>query len=287
VSTYEAPGLAADWLNGWLAAIGVTVAVPGTKLSWTSEAVPHAVFHFGDTVDLPEAIAASLPTEASLQSSVIARTRDGGLDFPRHVSLDAYRQRAVEERRVHSVHLAASVSDLRRDSKLDDLDHGAFDPPAPRGETLWSRALSCVRALPVEGRASVVRQSLAGVARRVQTNGLGFDPRRLPSGVQASGATSKPHVDPVVELLCFAGLALFPTRGDGRLVLQRGWLGRATQRGAFCWIAWTPALDRWSIDALLDRTPRDADVVARFGVVPYRPSGDADTTRAYFGERLS
>ena len=32
---HEAPGLPADWLNGWLAAIGVTVLIPGARLRWT------------------------------------------------------------------------------------------------------------------------------------------------------------------------------------------------------------------------------------------------------------
>lgn len=285
-TAYEAPGLTADWLNGWLAAIGVTVAVPGVKLSWSDDAVPNAVFHLADGVDLPNRIAAWLPTEEALRHAVIARSLPECVEFPRTVSLAAYRQRAVAERRDHSFHVAASVSDLRGDVDLGDLEHGAFDPSAPQGKTLWERAVACARAMPAD-RSHAVRGSLTGQVVRVQANGLGFDPRRLAAGVQATGNAGKVHVDPVVELLCFGALALFPTRGDGRRVVQRGWVDRSTRTGSFRWEAWRPELDRWAIDAFLDlRQPADDDVVARFRVVPYQPSGKADRTRAYFAERL-
>lgn len=94
-------------------------------------------------------------------------------------------------------------------------------------------------------------------------------------------------MDPVVELLCFSALTLFPTRGNGKRVLQRGWSDRATKRGALRWVAWRPPLDCWAIDAFLDLAePDPKDVLGCFGVVPYRPAAVADTTRAYFAERL-
>jgi hypothetical protein len=65
------------------------------------------------------------------------------------------------------------------------------------------------------------------------------------------------YADPVVELLTFAALLLFPVRGNGRRIRQRLWTDNSTRRGAFQWIAWRPALDRWGIDALLDLQPRD------------------------------
>ena len=290
-ATFEAPGLTADWLNGWLAAIGVTVAVPGVALSWSDEGVPFAVFHCDeDEVDLVAAAAEALPRTALLEQSVIARRREELAEFPRNVTLDIYRERAMVERKLRTFELAASVSDLRVDADLDSLDHGPFDPPAPKGETLWSRALKCAREAPEEtgAREEAVRQTLAGVGRRVKANGLGFDPRRLPSSVQGSGAQGDNYADPVVELLCFLGLALFPTRGNGRHIRQRGWRDRATQRGAFQWLAWRPALDRWAIDAILDiAKPTPRDVIARFGLVPYQPTGSSDVTRAYFAERLA
>lgn len=283
----EAQGLTADWLNGWLAAVGAAVVVPGLRVSWSEDVVPWAIFEWDGDGDIVEAIANALPTTTSLDDSVIARTRDGYCDFPRNVALDAYRDRAVLERAGHSGHLAASVSDLRADGDVNNLDHGAFDVSAPRGETLWSRARSCAAAIPPGERAEWLAESLRGRGQRVQLNGLGFDPRRLPAGVQGAGAGSEVFADPVMELLCYCALTLFPTRGDGRRIRQRGWRDRATQRGAFRWAAWRPILDRWAIDAFLDLDDPPADaVVAQYSSVPYVPRASQDVRRAYFGEPL-
>ena len=59
---HEAPGLPADWLNGWLAAIGVTVLIPGARLCWTDDGVPSAVFETDEPVDLAKVVADALPT---------------------------------------------------------------------------------------------------------------------------------------------------------------------------------------------------------------------------------
>ena len=131
--------------------------------------------------------------------------------------------------------------------------------------------------------AQLVDRTLVGTTRRIQANGLGFDHRRLSPGVQTHGDGSRVHVDPIVEVLCLAALALFPTRGDGGRVLQRGWQDRPTRRHAFTWPVWKQFLDRWSIDAILDN-PRLAP--HRFGSVPYKPATPSDTTRAYAAERL-
>ena len=181
--------------------------------------------------------------------------------------------------------LAASVSDLSADLKPENLDHGAFDPPAPRGETLWSRATACAQALAATDIAERVRATFEGSGRREALNGLGFDARRFPAGMHAARDV---YADPVVELLAFAALPLFPTRGDGRRVRQRLWTDSSTRRGAFQWIAWRPALDRWAIDSLLDLPPRDVGglTLAKYQVIPYQPSARADTTRAYFAERV-
>lgn len=285
----EAPGLTADWLNGWLAAIGATVLVPGLRLGWANEAVPFAVYESDDPSDIVGAIAQALSTAESLSRSTIAPTRhDGHHSFVRRVTLDAYRERAALERREGSGHVAASASDLRVDAALDNLDHGAFDPAAP-GTTgsLWERAQACQQKLPTNQRESLVHASLFGLGHRMKVNGLGFDARRLATGVH-SGSLAEKYADPVVELMVFAALVLFPTRGDGRKVRQRGWRDRSTQRGAFGWSAWRPFLDRWAIDAFLDLDLRLDDdlVLARYQVVPYQPSARADKTRAYFAERI-
>lgn len=283
---HEAPGLPAEWLNGWLAAIGVTVLVPGARLCWTDDGVPSAVFETDQPADLPQVVADALPTPEALARSAIARRLPGTEhDFSRNVTLAAFRERAVVERRAGEGILAASVSDLNADLKPDNLEHGAFDPPAPRGETLWSRATACAQALATADVAQRVRDTFSGSGRRETLNGLGFDARRFPAGMHAARDV---YADPVVELLAFAALPLFPTRGDGRLVRQRLWTDSSTRRGAFRWIAWRPALDRWGIDALLDLPPRDVSGLAlsKYRVIPYQPAARADTTRAYFAERV-
>jgi hypothetical protein len=283
---HEAPGLPAEWLNGWLAAIGVTVLVPGTRLCWTDDGVPSAVFQTDQPVDLPQVVADALPTPETLARSAIARRLPGmENDFSRNVTLAAFRERATVERRAGEGILAASVSDLNADLKPDNLEHGAFDPPAPRGETLWSRATACAQALPTADIAQRVQDTFSGSGRRETLNGLGFDARRFPAGMHAARDV---YADPVVELLALAALPLFPTRGDGRLVRQRLWTDSSTRRGAFQWIAWRPSLDRWGIDALLDLPPRDVGglALAKYQVIPYQPAALADTTRAYFAERV-
>jgi hypothetical protein len=287
---HEAPGLPADWLNGWLAAIGATVLVPELRLAWTEEPVPIAVFETATNFDLAARIAGVLPTEESLTASTIARSVPASNDeFRRNITLSAFTERAHLERSNKTCELAASASDLRADADLTNLDHGAFDPPAPRGETLWSRALACARALESDAdRPARVLDSLNGDASREQLNGLGFDARRLPVGFHASGAIAKVHADPVIELLCYAALALFPTRGDGRNIRQRGWRTRATQRGSFQWTAWRPFLDRWATDAFMDLPiAKNPAIIALYQVVPYQPAGAPDRTHAYFAERVA
>lgn len=282
----EAPGLPADWLNGWLAAIGVTVLIPGARLRWTDDGVPFALFETDEPVDLAKRVADLLPTPQVLARSAIARTIPGMQhDFSRNVTLAAFRERAGVERCAGEDILAASVSDLSADLKPENLEHGAFDPPAPRGETLWSRATACARALASADIAERVRDTFSGSGRREALNGLGFDARRFPAGMHAARNV---YADPIVELLAFAALSLFPTRGDGRRVRQRLWTDSSTRRGAFQWIAWRPALDRWAIDSLLDLPPRNVGglTLAKYQVIPYQPSARADTTRAYFAERV-
>jgi hypothetical protein len=282
---HQAPGLPADWLNGWLAAIGVTVIVPDVRLCWTDDGVPSAVFDTDQPVDLAKVVADALPAPQTLASSAIARRLPGTEhDFSRNVTLAAFRERAVMERRAGGGILAASVSDLNADLKPENLEHGAFDPPAPRGETLWSRATACAQSLAAADITGRVQDTFSGSGRREPLNGLGFDARRFPAGMHAARDV---YADPVVELLAFAALPLFPTRGDGRRVRERLWTEKSTRRGAFQWIAWRPALDRWGIDALLDLPPQAVSglSLARYRVVPYQPSAPADTTRAYFAER--
>ena len=57
----ECPGWTADWLTGWLAAVGTTVMVPGMKLSWKGAGnATRAVLHHPDSDPL-EALAQHWP----------------------------------------------------------------------------------------------------------------------------------------------------------------------------------------------------------------------------------
>ncbi len=275
-----APGWPANWLNGWLAAIGATVLVADTRLSWNDDPVPHALLHHPDG-GLDSRIGEAL-LDMDLHDLPIATEHPQATTrFTRHVTLEAYQDRAQLERERQSGTLAASVSDLRADLDPSKLDHGPFDPSAPRGETLYTRALKCRDGLDEATLTDQVIASREGRAVRVQANGLGFDIRRLSAGVQISGPASKVHVDPIVELLTLAALQLFPTRGDGHTIRQRGWKDRATSRGAFTWPTWPAPLDRWAIDAVLGQ-PTLAP--ARYRTVPYLPSNPSDTTRAFAAE---
>lgn len=295
MATEIAPGLPADWLNGWLAAIGVTVVLPDAQLSWTEDAVPLAIISVSPTRDsLPDRIADFFADPVWPQGLSIG-------ELGRRVTRNEYGLAAARARlSVGSAldcdfSLSSSVTDLMRDSKRGDggLPHSPFDPPAP-GTTgaVFDRLNACLLKLrqSSDDLSGAVRASLAGHGSRVQANGLGFDPRRLPSGVQAKG---KNFVDPVVEILCFFGLSLFPIRGNGRSTNTRGWRGPASKRGSFSWPVWSPALDVWGVDSLLDRFFADEPrlrlrwlgVSGAFRSVPYRPLDErSDPTRAYASE---
>jgi hypothetical protein len=276
----EAPGLSADWLNAWLAAIGVTVLLPGVKLSWTDDVVPYAIFWIPGGMDLAHAVYDALPSEEDLGRLPIARVHpDSNLEFPRTVSVEAYRARARIERSNRSSVLAACVTDLVQDERLKDLPHSPFDTPAPRGKTLWSRLVSCRRQIM---SFEQIAATFAGVAQRVKGNGLGFDCKRAPVGVRPDREN---YVDPVVEVLAFYGLRLFPLRGDGRWKAPRMWTGSALQSRSFIWFSWPDALDWAAIDAVLDQ-PRLV-AARRWGTVPYQPAGSADPTRSYFSELIT
>jgi len=279
------PGLSGGWLNGWLAALGVAALLPDVLLSWSRDPVPCATFHHGGGPPLAERIAEALPDEAALHESVLA-------SLPRRVALEAFQGAAERSRKREDSSIARSVSDLvsGKSFRGDDLPHGGFDPPAPKGTTLVDRVIKC-RQLLEPNPAQRIRATLQGTAVRERANGLGFDIRRIPSGVQPDADV---RVDPAVECLCFVALEVFPVRGDGRRVLQRGWRDRETRRGAFAWPVWTEPLDIWAIDALLDHffaSPGEATepglgVHGVYGTVPFKPTGSSDTTRGYGAERL-
>ena len=284
-TSYEAYGLTADWLNGWLAAIGATVLVPKLRLRWSQSPTLIAIFEHDDIDDIPKAISDSLPSPESLELSPISKeSSECKFSFGRQVTLEVYQERAVIERKIKSGYLAASVSDLDKDAEKGSLIHGLFDVSGPGTiGTLWERAYACAKEIPADDRERYVRDSLDGHGQLVNRTGLGFDPRRLPTSVHSK---SDLKVDPVIELLAFSALEIFPTRGDGKEILQRRWTSTTAARGVFRWEAWKPPLDRWAIDAFLDLRELDRTlVIDRFQVVPYKRRGD-ERNCAYFAEQV-
>lgn len=291
METYEAHAITADWLNAWLAAIGITFLVPGCRLMWSDDPKPHAVFHSDDS--LPASLARHLPDSSDLRALAIALTHDECSDkFPRKVSSETYRKRARVARQMGDFSLTSTVTDLALLDDVGNLRHSSFDPPVPKGITIWERVNACHAALPKpEELPALETELVASLTRggtRVKTNGLAFDYRRLTPPTDPIGES---WVDPAIELLAFCGLALFPVRGDGRRERTRGWQRAATRRGAFTWPAWKPSLDLAGIDAFLDRfwtrANRDPQVQASYASVAYQPLSSSDPTRGYASERLS
>ncbi|HLH69938.1 MAG TPA: hypothetical protein VKY90_13150 [Candidatus Dormibacteraeota bacterium] len=236
----RAPGLRANWLNAWLAALGVTVLIDGARLRWSDDGVPVAVLEVPSADDVATAVAEALPRSDQLDALAIARPR-----LERRVTPDRYRAAAAIARRSQSdFSLAASLTDLAPPEDSGVLRHGPFDPAVPRGETLWDRLRRCRETLEGAGRVEdLVRRSLEGNGIRFGINGLGFDVTRISD----TDAAAK-YVDPVIEYLAFWGLAFFPVRGDGKRLRTRGW---GTTPSVLVWPVWRPPLDRWAIDALL------------------------------------
>jgi len=294
MAEFVAPGLAADWLNAWLAAIGVTVLLPDVRLGWTGDPVPKARFSFPGGSPLAERIAESLPTVDQLKELVIA-------DLPQNLSASEFSRAAAQARERLDLSLALLTTDIGGlDKRKGTLPTGPFNPGAPHGETLFTRLRACRQGLDVLGDLpALVDASLTGRGQRVEANGLGFDYRRIAASVP--GEAPK-WVDPVVECLCFFGLFLHPLSGNGRRPRQRGWAG--SRGSTFRWPVWENPLDRWAIDALLDVVYADLAVLsssiaplpgswrrlsvsALFGAVPFQRTGPSDPTRGYASERLA
>lgn len=298
-------GLPGSWVNGWLAGIGATVLCPEIRLGWTEDGTPRAVLSSADG-DPVELLSAAWPTRAALRELPIA---DEWADTPRmerKVNVETFSAR-VRAARAHpaSWTLSSSMTDLHVTAD-GRVAHAPFDPAGP-GSIRWlhDRLLRVHRHVPRSAgwpgpSPGRLARSLQGTARRVPGSGLGFDITRLAS--QADDTVKR--VEPVVEVLAFHGLALFPLRGtgtDARLrrtvptsAIQRGW-SRENDPGELCfsWPAWRACLDAAAIDALLDLW-RDDDrsnwallgIHSAWRSLRYRPRGTADPTRGYGSQRL-
>ena len=293
------PGLPAEWINGWLAAVGATVLDARIRLHWMTDGVPLAVLSSAE-IDPVDALVESWPDIALLSDLPIAENWKGAGKVQRKVPVEAF----VERTRASRGHrwswtLSSTMTDLCVD-KNGEVAHAPFDPAGP-GTIKWLHHRLMKLHEQLEPSATRIRDSLAGRAIRVQGNGLGFDQTRLGS---LSDETSI-WIDPVVEELAFFGLALLPVRGPGtdrRLDRsadvrgkQRGWRKTPGSRDVRCfhWPAWCQPLDSAGIDALMDAwNPERNSTWLRVGVhagwrsVRFEPRGSADTTRAFGAERL-
>jgi hypothetical protein len=281
----HAPGLQGDWLNGWLAAIGITVLLDDTCLSWSDDPIPHAIVTSDQPEPLAAQIAAALPTTTDLEALAIARNLLGVPAFDYKIDRPTYASRARIARTAGDFTLAATVTDLAHDDTGGYLHHAPLDPGVPKGRTLWDRLIRCRNALPDDPTARI-DATLAGHGRRISGNGLGFDYRRLLHAASPNGGVWS---DPVVECVAFMGLAFLPVRGDGHRTAARGWSHRPTRRGAFTWPLWRPPLPPIGIDGLLDRwwnslpTP---EVTTAFETVPYRKLTERDPTVGYASRQV-
>ena len=307
----ECPGLPADWINGWLAAVGTTVLDQEMRLSWTAGPSPIAVLHHPSR-DLLEAVCEAWPARQRLEEMPLAREFNGCSPMERQVPVGTFVERVVLGRgHLDAWTLTSSLTDLAIDS--GKAVHAPFDPAGP-GTTKWlhHRLLKIYDHIAQDDSdelAAAVKNAIDGISVPVRGNGLGFDISRLPDRAREG---VRIMVEPVVEVLAFFGLALLPVRGDGVRKRQE----RARQRGhgiggrpenAFVWPAWSQPLDRWGIDALLDAwhqtwKPRKGDdgldwrtrrfewerlgVHAGWETRPYRPSARADSTRGFSSERI-
>ncbi len=293
------PGLRADWVNAWLAAVGATRLEPRLRLRWTADSLPRAVL-CADDADPVGLLAQAWPVRREIEGLSIARTWGDTPTVPRKVPIRSFRERA----RAARAHLSAwTISSTMTDLDVDrkgEVAHARFDPPAPKGLTIHDRLVGVHRQ--VTPTVERLAESLDGKAARVQNNGLGFDIARLASQADASVRM----VDPVIEVLAFHGLALLPVRGTGTdrhiskldrsSVRQRGWhrvgLANGQTEHSFLWPAWTQLLDFNGIDALLDiwnwKRPsswRGVGIHGGWRTVRYRHKG-AESTRGYGSERL-
>ena len=297
---FTCTGLPAAWVNAWLAGIGATVLDSRIRLHWTAEDAPVAVLSSLD-LDPVDALADSWPDSAFLRELPIARDwRDAG-ELKRNVSDVQFVERARKVRGHPQIWtLSSTMTDLSVDAN-GQVAHAPFDPPVPKGRTIHDRLLRIHGAVAEPASVGRLRDSLIGRAKRVQGNGLGFDSTRLGSLADASD----PWIEPVVELLAFFGLAVFPVRGRGvdrRFdrygrpdERQRGWRKAPGHRKPrqFVWPAWQQPLDAAGVDALLDVwNPWRKNTWTRVGVhaawrgVRYQSRGQADSTRAIGAQSL-
>ena len=309
----ECPGLPADWLNSWLASIGLLVLEPRLRLSWTQDANPIAVLSTGDGSDPLAAAARAWPQHDRLSSMPISQHIEGLPEMRRTVPLQVFVRRAEFARsHVDGWTLSSTVTDLCVDVAGEHtVRHAPLDPKGP-GTIKWLHHRLLKSHSAVENPRTEIVASLSGYGKRVVDNGLGFDASRI-AGLADSADRL---VDPVIEVLAFFALRLMPMRGEGLEVGQSGprhrlaarqrcWSldGGQSRAQHMTWPAWTQPLDSAGVDALLDlwsglherrshgyRTYRAE--LSRLGIHAawetraYQRRGSADTTVGFASTRV-
>ena len=259
----ECPGLPANWLNAWLAAVGVLVLEPRLRLSWTLESSPIAVLTAEGDEDPLSLAADAWPQPERLDSMPIANKIKGQPDMGREVPIEVFRSRA-EYAREHpdAWTLSSTLTDLYVDVASNRTARRAQLYATGPGSIKWLHYRLVKIHTAVENPFEAVKASLKGHGNRVKDNGLGFDATRI-GGLADEAARL---VDPVIEVFSFFGLRLLPMRGDGveggksatrnRLAArQRCWsLDRMRSQNVLhmTWPDWEQPLDLSGVDALLD-----------------------------------
>lgn len=281
MSELECPGLPASWFNAWLAAVGTTVLVPELRLSWTDSATPTAVLRLEGHEDPIDALHAAWPTRERIGEMPLASEWRGLSPFRAEMPLADFRERARGSRACRDHwSLSSTYTDLYvvADAKGQaSAGRSKLAPAAPGSNgTVHDRLCRVHGLMPVEKEH--LSDSFGGLARRVQGNGLGFDVTRI-SAQGDSSQLWKKRVDPVIEVLAFFGLAMFPVRGSGviargtdrlrhRDLRQRSWLSKTgVEQRRLVWPAWIAPLRRHAIDALMDAwDPRSKRSWASLGI---------------------
>lgn len=279
------PGLPADWLNGWLAALGALTRAPALHLRWSDDPVPLAVLVAPGDDDPADLIEAAWPTEAEVAALPIARHLDGQPELTLNPDVPTWIERARLARTDPAGWTLSSLhTDLTWDAKARDhvIERGQLHTPMPgRDNTLHDR----VRKLVDLSSPNRIPSTLDGAAQRVSNYGLGFDVSRISSMADKAGQL----VDPAIEILAMWGLSLLPSRGDGVWRHQRGWTTKGSDR--FTWFTWDSELDRAAVDALLDvahaGSGAPVGLTGAWECVPYEARGGSDVTRGFGSRRVA
>ena len=249
-------GLPADWLTGWMAAVGATVVDNQLRLSWTEDEVPVAMFSHQKGHDPVKSLSDVWPSLRSrLDHMPGARDATTNKNDYREINVKVFADRLAGARNhPDAFSLTSSLTDLHweKSKEGDKAVYGPFETSGP-GSTKWlhhrCRKVYSSVGDPIRG----MEEMFDGVSQRIADNGLGLDAGRI-GAIRDSGETQM--VEPVAESLAYFALALFPVRGDGKQVQasrgrQRGWGVGPYRDWEFIWPAWRQPLDRWGIDALL------------------------------------